>query len=1222
MAGIYETLAASIVQNDGSALLNSASNAMDSYVKGVKARGDTLTQGFKDLGTGMTNMLNTVQNTWNTAYQNDLITLERETAVKKQMVETNMLDRDRKNLVNQTGFNSSQAYTKSVYDALNQNQELRNLGITNMAELTGLVNNPESIGVRAEILAQGDPDLYEQKKQALENIAFNQDVVNAAQKWEDTNNRFMMNEKGVLSPESTRAVSRIQSALSAGGNIQPEGLSSILSARDTVRQAAQQNIEAELSRNPYGNNYNSELAAGYAAKRKEEEAKREKAKTEAAEKANIQEWTPEQAKQYAQIYANLPADQQNAINQSVSFIERTQGKAAGMKYYTDILESYASGGAPVAPTATATPAATPQQSTQAAVAPQQQTADTATQNVAPAVNAANNNVAAQAQPAQQTVQPSSDGNAQAAVTPATNAAMPADASGYTTPNQDAASSPSLNTPNVFGGGATGNNTANVANDQNRSVLSEEEKNVSVYRERPIQLQVPGKGVPYDKDNPNDYIYKMPSYMTAQLFTRDVLPELQRLLGSKAKIEYDEKTQTLRLKGDNKVQSYDQWTVNKAIETINKIKDGNTFMTRVGDVIIGGTALYKMLFAPVAAAGQQGVQNHTIKGFKEYYQKFMDERAKGTSTFGKAWDRIKALGFSGSHGSAAYIRQFLRDCKTRIKGGQGLTQDGRNSIADALDAAAAGDEKVKRGLGEFAKKTAAKLGKGAAVLTTTGVILYAIENNQLTEEEYDEMFGILAIGTKEWEKPKITGNVVQQVKEMLNNAGGVGEFFTNYTPELNEMIAIMSSPGSNEEKQQALAKINWDNIDKQIEWLQELAKYGDTIEAVTAGGGVGYGLGALLAKLLGITRPEGLVLKLGLAGIGAIGGASAEIATDDLGDIEWNSLKEMAKYGRNNAAQIKNQAFGNKVEDMLNSDSPGFLYPEEYFNDLMTHYPKHTATQLGIPEEVTKRAQDNVAKLSAHNVYNSNPKPTFTKSEQVENTINNAKEARKGATFNRAGGVFGSKALTNQLPTSVARAMKSYHSSNDSSNPNYKLGEIKINAQDVDASANLGGNEELQVDNPRMIPLQIMFSRFFTLDADAKKKLNKFIFQNEEFKTKYNELVTKASAKNSNMTTGEINKELWSLIADALDGTLEEEIGGVKRKTTFDKSLLKTNAANIPGLKNTENVDYTKMISTFTQHGGGVNWQMIFRVANGANPTSTSFTSLLSLYATLFDIKIK
>ena len=63
MASYWETLAGSVAQNDGSQGLATALGAMNDYVQNVKARGDTLTQGFKDFGTGMKSAFDTAQDT-------------------------------------------------------------------------------------------------------------------------------------------------------------------------------------------------------------------------------------------------------------------------------------------------------------------------------------------------------------------------------------------------------------------------------------------------------------------------------------------------------------------------------------------------------------------------------------------------------------------------------------------------------------------------------------------------------------------------------------------------------------------------------------------------------------------------------------------------------------------------------------------------------------------------------------------------------------------------------------------------------------------------------------------------------------------------------------------------------------------------------------------------------------------------------------------------------
>lgn len=71
MASYWETLAGSVAQNDGSQGLATALGAMNDYVQNVKARGDTLTQGFKDLGTGMKSAFDTAQDTVDSISEND-----------------------------------------------------------------------------------------------------------------------------------------------------------------------------------------------------------------------------------------------------------------------------------------------------------------------------------------------------------------------------------------------------------------------------------------------------------------------------------------------------------------------------------------------------------------------------------------------------------------------------------------------------------------------------------------------------------------------------------------------------------------------------------------------------------------------------------------------------------------------------------------------------------------------------------------------------------------------------------------------------------------------------------------------------------------------------------------------------------------------------------------------------------------------------------------------
>ena len=120
MASYWETLAGSVAQNDGSQGLANALNAMDSYVKGVKARGDTLTQGFEDFGTGMKSAFDTAQNTVDsmTLYEKEKI----DNSTKMTENQLKAIEAEKTLLKDKETIFKNQAMSTSINDAF-QNQK-------------------------------------------------------------------------------------------------------------------------------------------------------------------------------------------------------------------------------------------------------------------------------------------------------------------------------------------------------------------------------------------------------------------------------------------------------------------------------------------------------------------------------------------------------------------------------------------------------------------------------------------------------------------------------------------------------------------------------------------------------------------------------------------------------------------------------------------------------------------------------------------------------------------------------------------------------------------------------------------------------------------------------------------------------------------------------------------------------------------------------------------
>ena len=1181
MASYWETLAGSVAQNDGSQGLANALNAMDSYVKGVKARGDTLTQGFKDFGTGASNMMDTLQTTMDSLYANDIIQMERNTAIQQQNFDMNLLNRDRDALVKQTGFNSSKAYTKNVYDALNQNQNLRSLGITNMAELTGLINNPESIDVRAEILAMGDPDLKKQKLSELQSIVGDPTIIATAQEWEDKNNRFMLNEKGVLSPESAQVSARVNSGLSVKGRLQPESISTILAAQDQVRQAGIANIEAELSRSPYANTYSTELAAGYAADRKAEEAKRKKEQEESASKEGLPEWTPEQAQMYAQTYANLPADQQNAINQSVSFIERTQGKAASMKYFMDMLDSFSSGSQPItAATPTANQSATNVTGANANVVANSSIPSQPVQSSQSQVNSAATNAAIQ----------SSSQSSSAAVNPVSantttdstsnQAAITNNGSseGYTTPNVQEGS-PSLNTTNVF-------NTDEKA--VNRAMRNEI-NNINPYN-KGSKITVDRTQGKFNKDKPDEIAQVKANFPISPSAAENIRAQGEKIFGS-GRVVVNENNGTVTLK-DPKAGTMDQQervsaeTARAAYSNIAKI-EGYTKVAAVVDTAAVSAAITLTPFGggrSIVARIWGGSKNALTKrtgSFKDYYSK--KYATKDTDPLYKQY--LNAFR-AGSHRTTAHIREFFRNFRTGWKNNSGaaVTEEGAAAVDAAVESAnAASGGKLL----EWVKSHKWHIGGTVAGLTGLSVLAYKLCNNEISREEFEEIDGLLAERDKKWEEPT-NFESFKKAAAQATEATPIGLMFTSqYTQDLQEFFNIYRNPDlTNEEKAKYYANLNFDNIQKQADWLRNISANWTP----TVGGGIvgGVSFGMMLGSTFGLV-PGAIVGAL----VGSVIGYTVGQLTKESIDAQYDNINTVVQFGRQQGFKSRNEHFNEWGQSLFDSTSANFQFRQEQKKATLQQIDT-ISKKIGFSDEDSRNAQRIVGGMN--NL--SNP---HYRNNLVVNMSDEAESQARDIIANTVNTSFGVKGETGELSPQAARAFLVYDNGNLSKDT-INISGIKYKREELEKIAAKGGDSLFDVSaDRRLIPLSMVLERYFDIEPGTKKKLNQVMFQNEEFRVEYGKLCAKI-ATNPDIPAGEINNKFWGIVLDAIQGIDDEDTKWYEFfKQTFDPSSIAIKTADAPGLRTSIPVDRTKAISALTQNARGFDAKKALLIAQTITP---------------------